>query len=312
VWHRLLTLWAPIVRRDPALTGRGGEANDDRRRAFEVQVSGSELSHLIATYGYLTVAAFVFIESMGIPFPGETTLIVASIYAGSTHHLNIVFVIVAAVAGAILGDNTGYAIGRYGGYRLLRRYGHYIHLNERELKLGQYLFLRHGGKVVFFGRFVSVLRAWAAFLAGVDRMPWWKFLVFNAAGGILWATIYGLGAYLLGKNINRFAGPVGIAIGVVAAVIIVGFLVYLHRNFSRLADEAEQAFPGPLDAWQRRPPEATKRSSPEAGATAAPRAEARSDAGVARQATPEPLKAQDGPAEHGEDAGSSHAGGTAP
>jgi membrane protein DedA with SNARE-associated domain len=312
VRHRSLTLWAPIVRRDPALTGRSGDANDVRRRAFEVHVSGSELTHLIATYGYLTVAAFVFIESMGIPFPGETTLIVASIYAGSTHHLNIVFVIVAAAAGAILGDNTGYAIGRYGGYRLLRRYGHYVHLSERELKLGQYLFLRHGGKVVFFGRFVSVLRAWAAFLAGVDRMLWWRFLVFNAAGGILWATIYGLGAYLLGKNINRFAGPAGIAIGVVAAVIIAGFLVYLHRNFGRLAEEAELALPGPLDEWQRRPPEAAKRSSPEAGATAASRAEASSGAGVARQDAPAPPMARGGSPEPGEDAESSHTGGAAP
>jgi membrane protein DedA with SNARE-associated domain len=225
--------------------------------------SGSALTHLIAVYGYWAVLVFVFIESMGIPFPGETMLILASIYAGSTHQLNIVFVIVAAAAGAILGDNTGYAVGRYGGYRLLRRYGHYIRLNERELKLGQYLFMKHGGKVVFFGRFVSVLRAWAAFLAGVDRMSWWKFGAFNATGGILWATIYGVAAYILGKNIHRFAGPVGIVIGALAAVIIVGFLIYLGRNYSRLADEAERALPGPLDQYKRHSSADLKRAASE-------------------------------------------------
>lgn len=228
-----------------------------------VHFSGSALTNLIAIYGYWAVLVFVFIESMGIPFPGETMLILASLYAGSTHHLNIVFVIVAAAAGAILGDNTGYLIGREGGYRLVRRYGHYIHLNERELKLGQYLFIRHGGKVVFFGRFVSVLRAWAAFLAGVNRMVWWKFFAFNAAGGILWAALYGTAAYVLGKNIHRFTGPVGIGIGVVAALIILGFLIYLHHNFSRLADEAEQALPGPLDQYRKHPEAAMNRAARE-------------------------------------------------
>src|SRR5216683_937487 len=95
-------------------------------------------------------------------------------------------------------------------FRLLRRYGRYLHLNESRLKVGLYLFRKHGGKVVFFGRFVAVLRAWAAFLAGTNRMPWPRFLLFNALGGISWATIYGLGGYLLGDNINRLTGPVGI------------------------------------------------------------------------------------------------------
>src|SRR5712692_6712168 len=122
-----------------------------------------------------------------------------------THLLAIALVIVAAASGAILGDNLGYWVGREAGYRLLRRYGRYIRLEERRLKLGQYLFRRHGGKVVFFGRFVAVLRTWAAFLAGTNRMPWNRFLVFNAAGGILWATLYGLGGYTLGKEVHRLA-----------------------------------------------------------------------------------------------------------
>src|SRR5258706_8209214 len=157
----------------------------------------NNLTNFLSAYGYWAVLAFVAIESTGIPFPGETMLIFASVYAGRTHRLSIFLVIAAAAGGAILGDNIGFWVGREGGYRLLRRYGRYIRLDERKLKLGQYLFRKHGGKVVFFGRFIAVLRAWAAFLAGVNRMPWPDFLFFNAAGGITWATIYGLGGYYL-------------------------------------------------------------------------------------------------------------------
>lgn len=208
-----------------------------------------DLNHLLAQYGYWAVLVFVGIESLGVPFPGETMLLAAAIYAGSTHHLNIIFVVAAAAIGAILGDNVGYFIGREGGYRLLRRFGKYIHVRERELKLGQFLFMRHGGKVVFFGRFVSILRTYAAFLAGVNRMRYRWFFLANAAGGILWACIYGFGGYFLGRNVNRFAGPVGIVLGVAAAIIILVFLVFLRRNFSRLADEAEQALPGSVDQY---------------------------------------------------------------
>jgi membrane protein DedA with SNARE-associated domain len=206
----------------------------------------STLMHLLASYGYLAVLLFVAIESTGIPFPGETILLVAAIAAGTTHQLSIALVIVAAAVGAILGDNLGFWVGREGGYRLLHRYGRYIRLEERRLKLGQYLFLKHGGKVVFFGRFVAVLRAWAAFLAGTNRMRWPRFLLFNAAGGIVWATLYGLGGYFLGDNIHRLVGPVGIVLLVLAVLLILVGIVVVRRNEKRLEDEAEWALPGPL------------------------------------------------------------------
>lgn len=225
--------------------------------------TGSDLTHLLATYGYWIVLLFVAIESIGIPFPGETMLLAAAIYAGTSHHLQIPLVIAAAAAGAILGDNIGFWVGREGGYRLLRRFGHYIRLDERKLKLGQYLFMRHGGKVVFFGRFVAVLRAWAAFLAGTNRMPWSRFLFFNAAGGILWATIFGLGGYILGDNVHRFAGPFGIVAAVLAAIIIVVSLIFLRRNQQRLETEAERALPGSLDKYQE--DAQTKREPQETG-----------------------------------------------
>jgi membrane protein DedA with SNARE-associated domain len=213
------------------------------------QIAGSELIHLLTVYGYLAVLVFVAIESMGIPFPGETMLLTAAIYAGATHHLAIPLVIGAAAVGAILGDNLGFLVGREGGFRLARRYGHLIRLNERKLKVAIYLFRRHGGKVVFFGRFVAVLRAWSAFLAGTSCMSWGRFLVFNAAGGILWAVLYGLGGYLLGNSVQRFSGPFGeITVALAIVAIVVGVIVLWKRE-RQLEDEAERALPGPLDQY---------------------------------------------------------------
>ena len=204
------------------------------------------MTNLVAQYGYLAVLVIVGLESTGIPLPGETTLVAAALYAGATHNLNIVGVVIAAAVGAILGDNLGYLIGHWGGYRLLIRYGRYIRLSEKRIKIARYLFLRYGGEVVFFGRFTAILRTYAAFLAGTTRMPWRRFLFFNAAGGIAWATIYGGGAYLLGRQIERLSGPFEIVFVAAAVVgIVVGALI-IRRQEERLAVAAEEAFPGPL------------------------------------------------------------------
>src|SRR5258708_20789639 len=161
-----------------------------RRRAPDERFS-MNVTQWLSTYGYWAVLLFITIESTGIPFPGETMLLIAAIAAGTTHQLAIPWVIVAVASGAILGDNLGFWVGREAGYGLLLRYGRSIRLDERKLKLGQYLFLKHGGKVVFFGRFVTVLRAWAAFLAGTNQMPWARFLLFQAPGGIGGARLVG-------------------------------------------------------------------------------------------------------------------------
>jgi membrane protein DedA with SNARE-associated domain len=208
----------------------------------------SNLDSLLATYGYVAVFVFVGVESLGIPVPGETMLVTAAIYAGTTGRLSIFWVIVASSAGAIVGDNIGYGIGRTGGYRLLRRYGRYIRLEENRLRLGQYLFRKHGPKVVFFGRFVSVLRIFAAFLAGVNRMHWRVFLIFNAAGGIIWSTIYGVAAFLLGKQLLQLSGRVDFVLVIVGVAVIIVVIVFLRRNEARLQREADQALPGRLKA----------------------------------------------------------------
>jgi membrane protein DedA with SNARE-associated domain len=208
----------------------------------------SNLDSLLAAYGYLAVFVFVGVESIGIPVPGETMLVTAAIYAGTTGRLSIFWVIVASSAGAIVGDNIGYLIGRTGGYRLLKRYGRYIRLDEDRLRLGQYLFDKHGSKVVFFGRFISVLRIFAAFLAGVNRMHWRRFLLFNALGGVIWSTIYGVAAYLLGQQLLQLSGEVDLILAIVGVAVIITAIVLLRRNEARLQREADEAMPGPLEA----------------------------------------------------------------
>lgn len=205
------------------------------------------LDSLLATYGYLAVFVFVGVESLGIPVPGETMLVTAAIYAGATGRLSIFWVIVASSAGAIVGDNIGYTIGRTGGYALLKQYGRYIRLEENRLRLGQYLFHKHGPKVVFFGRFFSVLRIFAAFLAGVNHMRWRRFLFYNAAGGIIWSTLYGVAAYLLGQQLLRLSNRVDVVLAIAGVIVIIAVIIFLRRNEARLQREADAAMPGRLE-----------------------------------------------------------------
>lgn len=199
------------------------------------------IDHLLGEYGYGVVFVVIGLEAMGVPLPGESLIIGASIYAATTGRLGIVGVIAAAIAGAIMGDNFGYLIGRWAGFPLLRRYGRHVGLNDKRLTLGRYLFQRHGGKVVFIGRFIAILRTFVALLAGANKMDWRSFLLWNAVGGVAWATLYGTGAYLLGNVMTRITGPLAIGLGVVGAIVLVVAIVLLRRNEARLEDKAEQA-----------------------------------------------------------------------
>ena len=204
------------------------------------------LDHLVATYGYLAVALGVGLESMGLPIPGETILVVAAVYAATHAGLNIWLIVVAASAGAIVGDNLGYWLGWRFGYPLLLRYGRRLGLSDGRIKVGQYLFLRYGGKVVFLGRFVALLRILAAFLAGVNRMDWRSFLLANALGGVTWAAVFALGAYTLGTIALRLQGVLGPILLCAAAVAFFGCGFLIQHYEDRLQQEAERAIPGPL------------------------------------------------------------------
>ncbi|HEV7884367.1 MAG TPA: DedA family protein [Solirubrobacteraceae bacterium] len=164
-------------------------------------------------------------ESSGVPVPGETALIAAGVLA-SHGRVHIELVIALAALGAIVGDNVGYVIGRTGGRRLLERPGFLEHHRRRILEEGEPFFRRHGAKAVFLGRWVSGLRIAAAWLAGINRMPWRRFLFWNALGGIGWATSVGLLAYYLGPPAEKIFRTVGIAGVSLAAVAVLAFVLW--------------------------------------------------------------------------------------
>jgi len=204
------------------------------------------LQHLIHVYGLLTVAAVVGLECIGFPLPGETALLAAAVYAGTKHDLNIVSVILTAALAAIIGRMLGYLIGRKFGYWLLLRYGNYLRMTEGRIKLGQYLFLRHGSKIVFIAQFVPVLRTFAGIFAGANVMPWRSFLIANAVGSSIWAVAYGYAAYELGLEFERLEGPIVVILAVITVLSFVAGGVFVHRHEAQLIAEAERAMPGPL------------------------------------------------------------------
>jgi membrane protein DedA with SNARE-associated domain len=203
--------------------------------------SDHHLAHLVAVYGPGLIGALVWLEAMGLPLPAESLLIATAAALGTTRKPGIAWIVAAAAAGAILGDNCGYLIGYSLGWRALRRWGRHIGLSQDRLLLGAWLFRRHGGKVVFFGRFIVLLRTVAALLAGANRMQWRWFLPCNAAGGILWACLYGLGAYWLGDAVKRIATPAAIGLGVVALAMIVAAFRIIRRHEQELVDQAKAA-----------------------------------------------------------------------
>jgi membrane protein DedA with SNARE-associated domain len=195
------------------------------------------LDGVIASYGYMAVFGIIMLESAGVPLPGETILIAAAIYAGSQHALDIRLIIATAAAAAIVGDNIGYWLGASFGRKVLLRWGPLIGLDQRKLDLGEYLFRRHGGKIVFLARFVALLRVFAAVLAGASCFPPWRFLLFNAMGGMAWATIFGTGGYLLGHAFDRVAGPLGwLGLVIAAAGIALIWRYYKHHETQLLSD----------------------------------------------------------------------------
>jgi membrane protein DedA with SNARE-associated domain len=192
------------------------------------------MSDLLLQHGLVLLFLLVAMESAGVPLPGETALIAAAILAERGHY-SIVAVIVIAAAAAIVGDNAGYWIGRKGGRALLRRIPVVHHYAERALPPSERFFRRHGAKTVFFGRFIAILRVTAAWVAGISRMPWWRFLFWNAAGGIAWAVLVAVVAYVFGRAAADAIGRYGLlgaaAIVVVGVVALVGLKVWRNRVF---------------------------------------------------------------------------------
>jgi membrane protein DedA with SNARE-associated domain len=187
------------------------------------------VTHFVAHYGLFFLFAIVCLESAGLWLPGETALIAASVYA-SEGHLPIAAVISVAAVAAIIGDNIGYWIGREGGRRLIDRYAPLRRFGDRVIPPAERFFERHGGKAVFLARFFGGVRVTGAWMAGISRMPWWRFFAWNALGGVVWAIGVGLVAYYVGKTaadaIARYGIYGGIAVGVLVVIGIAGLHVW--------------------------------------------------------------------------------------
>jgi membrane-associated protein len=180
-------------------------------------------------YGYWTVAVVLLLENAGVPVPGETVLLLAGFLTFSQHHFRLPWVIAIGVAAATLGDNLGYAIGCYGGRPLLNRYRQ---LFPAQIAQGERLFEKHGPVTVFFARFIFGMRIITGPLAGVLRMHWKKFAVFNFLGAVAWVTAVACAGYLFGQqwqSLVRWVGDVDILFAVIVALIIV-VLVWRARR----------------------------------------------------------------------------------
>jgi membrane protein DedA with SNARE-associated domain len=190
-------------------------------------------------FGYLAVLALVLIEDFGVPVPGETILVLAAVYAG-TGRLNIVLVALLGFCGAVIGDNIGFAIGHFGGRRLVERYGHYIFLTPERLDKTTRFFDRHGGKIIVVARFVEGLRQANGIIAGTSGMHWARFLVFNAIDAALWVLFWTSVGYFSGSHINtiysdatRYSTYLAIAVGALLLAYIARRVVRFRRTRTR-------------------------------------------------------------------------------
>jgi membrane protein DedA with SNARE-associated domain len=189
------------------------------------------VSGFVHHYGLLALFLIVMLESAGVPLPGETALVAAGVFA-SHGELNIAAVIIVAAAAAIIGDNLGYWIGRTGGRSVLTRWA----VTSRTLPWAEGFFERHGPKTIFIGRFFSILRVTAAWMAGVSRMRWWTFFLWNAAGGICWALLVGLVAYLFGQAAADALAKYGLIGGASVVALALAGLVGFHFWRKRLVE----------------------------------------------------------------------------
>lgn len=199
----------------------------------------AQIASLLSTSGYWAIFFVVALESAGVPLPGETMLVGAAIFARLSGTMDIGKVVAAASAGAIVGDNFGYWLGREFGVKLLERYGRYVGLGPEKLRLGQYLFYRWGGAIVFFGRFFALLRILASSLAGANHLPPGRFFIYNATGGIVWACVFGYGGYYLTAGFEKIKGPIAT---VLAGGLAIGMFMlwrYYKRHEARLIREAD-------------------------------------------------------------------------
>jgi membrane protein DedA with SNARE-associated domain len=208
------------------------------------------LAHFISIYGVWLIAVFIALESVGIPLPAEAALIAGGFFAARTHSIDIWVLIAGGTLAAILGEIVGFWIGRRFGYRLLKRYGARLGLTEERMRIGQWLFVRYGGRFVFIARFLPFLRNMAAVLAGANSMAQPSFYVASGTAAVAWIMCYGLAAYSFGEAFSSLASPAAVVLGLAAALIVLAVPALILRHEKRLAAYAADEGVGGCDAPQ--------------------------------------------------------------
>jgi membrane protein DedA with SNARE-associated domain len=219
-------------RATPAIRRRTASGYHHAQEGLITLLLAISIYHVPAHLGYALLFGLILVESAGAPVPGETSLIAASVLA-STGSMSLPAVFAVAITAAIVGDNLGYLVGRRFGHRVLLAPGRWERQRRQFVEEGEHFFARHGGKTVFFGRWLPVLRFTAALLAGVNEMPWRRFFVFNALGAAGWVCTVGTAAYILGSSASSLFEAIGLA-GLLAVVLtIVGHVVWRRSQRDR-------------------------------------------------------------------------------
>jgi membrane protein DedA with SNARE-associated domain len=197
------------------------------------------MAEFVSIYGIWVVAAFIALESVGIPLPAEAALIAAAFFAARNHGLDIWALISTAIVAAIIGEIVGFWIGRRFGHQLLMRYGTRLGMTEGRIRIGQWLFVHYGGRFVFIARFLPFLRNMAAVLAGTNSMAQRNFYCASATAAAAWIICYGLAAYSFGEAFENVASPAAVGLGLAAALIVLAAPALILRYEKRLLAKAE-------------------------------------------------------------------------
>jgi membrane protein DedA with SNARE-associated domain len=202
------------------------------------------LTDFIATYGIPLVAAFIALESIGLPLPAEAALMAAAVFAATTYEIDIWSLIAAGILAAIAGNIAGFSIGRRFGPQLLMRHGRRLGLTEQRIKIAQWLFVRYGGRFVFVARFLPFLRNMAAVLAGANAMPHLRFYLASSAAAAAWVVFFGLATYFLSEAFIALASPAAVVLAVAAILIVVAVPMLIVRYEERLLADIARGSPG--------------------------------------------------------------------
>jgi membrane protein DedA with SNARE-associated domain len=190
-------------------------------------------------WGYWTVPVVLLLENAGIPVPGESVLLFASFLAYDEGELHLPYLILLGIAACTLGDNLGYLLGHRGGRRLLERYQHIFRIRTRTIRRGERLFARHGHIAIFFARFIFGMRIIAGPLAGVLRMPWRQFVIFNFLGASVWVTTISLAGYFFGSQWETLVHVMGRVNLIIVIVVLVALVFVWHRYRETITDDQD-------------------------------------------------------------------------